>query len=98
MKNQVITTVLDQKIELKGSEVFVTMTDKFLSGWGCAAGKIAKRIIICPDRQKAELIRGRLYDPKHQMKNVNVVFSLPYYSPSRYTVSYDMFSENLFNY
>lgn len=98
MKQKVITTVLDENYVITGNEVFVTMTDKFMSGWGCAANKIAKRVIICPDRQSAELIKDRLINPKHGMKNVNVTYSLPYYSASRYTVTFDVFSPNLFNF
>lgn len=98
MKKQVITTVLGKVYEIQESDVFVTMTDKYLSGWGCASGKIAKRVMICPNRQKAELIKDRLNNPKHLMKNVNIVYSLPRYNSKRYTVSFDMFSENSFNY
>ncbi len=95
---KIITTVLDEQIELTGAEWFVTMTDKFLSGWGCAENKIAKRVIICPDRQKAELVKDRLFNPKHGMKNVNVVKNLPRYSSNRYTISYDKFFANMFNF
>jgi hypothetical protein len=93
-----IILVTGKKYAITGSEVFVTMTDKFLSGWGCAENKIAKRVVICPNRQKAELIKDRLFNPKHMMKNVNVVYNLPNYSANKYTTSYDLFSENMFNF
>ena len=93
-----LTTVCDEKITLTGSEWFVTMTDKFLSGWGCAEGKIAKRVIVCPTLADAMTIRDRLYNPKHGMKNVNVVKNFPYYNPNRYTTSIDKFSNNLYNF
>ena len=96
--NKVVTLVTDEKYVLTGNEVFVTMTDKFLSGWGCAENKIAKRVIICPNRQKAELIKDRLFNPKHMMKNVNITYRLPHYSANRYTTSYDKFFDNMFNF
>lgn len=93
-----ITLVIGDEYTIKGTEVFVTMTDKFLSGWGCATNKIAKRVMICENRTQAEKIKDRLYNPKCGMKNVNIVYELPYYNPNKYTISYDMFSENSFNY
>ena len=93
-----IILVTGEKYTITGNEVFVTMTDKFLSGWGCAENKIAKRVVICPNRQKAELIKDRLFNPKHMMKNVNVVYNLPNYSANKYTTSYDLFFENMYNF
>ena len=97
-KNKVITSVIGEKIILTGNEVFVTMTDKFLSGWGCASNKISKRVIICNNRMDAEKIKDRLFNPKHLMKNVNIVYSLPYYNPNKYTTSYDVYKDSLFNF
>ena len=35
---------------------YVTMTDKFMSGWGRAEGKINKFVVECETREKAETI------------------------------------------
>lgn len=99
MKAKVITTCLDEKVTLDGSEWFVTMTDKFMSGWGCADGKIAKRIIICQTHADAETLRDRIAGNKRtQMTRVNVTPRLPYYTPSRYTTTYEKDDGNLFRY
>lgn len=93
-----LVTVLNEEIALKGGEWFVTMTDKFLSGWGLASGLIAKRVIICNTYDDAEKLYCRLQDKKHGMRYVNITRELPRYSGARYVVSYDVFKENLFNF
>ena len=37
-------------------KIYVTMTDKYMSGWGCAAGKIDKFIVECDSWSDAALI------------------------------------------
>lgn len=93
-----ITTVLDEQITLTGNEWFVTMTDKFLTGWGCAKGKIAKRIVVCQTHADAIVLKDRLANPKYKMTYVNVVKDFPYYNPSRYTISIDKYNNKLFTY
>lgn len=94
-----ITTCLDEVVTLSGNEWFVTMSDKFLSGWGCAEGKIAKRVIICKSHGDAEMLRDRIvFNTRAYMKNVNVTPRFPYYTPSRYTVTYELDNGKLFNY
>lgn len=98
MKTQkTVTTVIDEVITITEGMAFVTMTDKFLSGWGCAEGKIAKRVIVCNNFQEDYTLASRIY-PRHGMTYVNVKRELPYYSPSRYVVSYDKYSDSLFNF
>lgn len=102
MKQKVIETVLGEKITLTENErkYFVCATDKLLSGWGRAAGKTAKRVIICDNWQQCRKMLERLQRPTSGMKYVNYSVSPfpPYYSPSRFVVSYDIFSDRLFNY
>ena len=90
--------VNDEWYTLNGNEVFVTMSDKFMSGWGMATNKIAKRVIICQNSSDAFTLRDRLYNPKYGMKYVNVTFELPKYSNTKYTTTYDVYTPNLFNY
>ena len=99
MKEKVITTVLDEKVTLDGTEWFVTMTDKFMSGWGLAENKIAKRVIICKSHGDAETLRDRIAGNRRtHMTYVNVTPRLPNYSVARYTTSYELDNGNLFRY
>ena len=62
---------------------YVTMTDKALSGWGYAEGKINKLIFLCKDMDEAEIVehnaRNRL-----DMKYINICVKFPYYNKGRY--------------
>ncbi len=102
MKQKVIETVTGEKITLTENErkFFVCATDKLLSGWGRADRKTAKRVIICEDRQQAEIMCERLRRPYSGMKYVNYSISAfgPRYSSNKFVVSYDVFSDRLFNY
>lgn len=81
-----ITTVFDETIDIT-DKIFVWFTDKFLSGWGCAKGRIHKQVIICDDFTSAE----RIYQSISTKRNngacfVNYGKHLP--NMSRYSVSY----------
>ena len=99
-KNNAKSVVLvnDEVYTLKGNEVFVTMSDKFMSGWGCATNKTAKRVIICQNSCEAYTLRDRLFNPKYGMKYVNITYDLPKYSSTKYTTTFDVYTPNLFNY
>lgn len=67
-------------------KIYVWATDKFLSNWGCASGKIHKQIVICNGWNDAErIIRGMQSDTTFSY--VNYGYRLPYFSPSRYTTT-----------
>ena len=71
---------------------FVTMTDKFLSGWGIADGKTHKQVIICRDYQQARRLADGIRNTSNSgMKYVNITDKLPRYG-SRYSVSYELYS------
>lgn len=57
---------------------YVTMTDKFMSGWGVAKGMINKMVVCCDTLQQAEQIakaaRNRL-----EMRRVNIRTTRPSY-------------------
>jgi hypothetical protein len=82
------TTVL--KVDLL--YYYVTMTDKFMSGWGKAEGKINKYVIRCTTLQEAETIEQNA-KRRPEMKHINIVDKLPYYSPERYVLSLKTFDE-----
>ena len=96
---QIIIDVLDRKANSDDFKCFVTMTDKFLCGWGCAEGKIAKRVYPCKDSRIAHELRERIWNRKNSgMTYVNIVFSFPKYSSTRYVVTYDLDAEDAFKY
>lgn len=62
----------------KTKKYYVTMTDKFMSGWGMAANKTNKLIIICDTYEQAEIIK-RNANKRNEMKYVNICISKPRY-------------------
>lgn len=57
---------------------YVTMTDKFMSGWGMAQGKTNKLIVVCDTWQDAETIQ-RNAEKRSEMKYINVTDRKPRY-------------------
>lgn len=57
---------------------YVTMTDKFMSGWGDARGKINKLVIECDTYGDAAQI-ARAARQRSEMRRVNIRLTKPYY-------------------
>jgi len=57
---------------------YVTMTDKFMSGWGAANGKTNKMIVECDTIEQAEQIE-RAARRRSEMKYVNICARRPRY-------------------
>jgi len=57
---------------------YVTMTDKFMSGWGGAEGLINKMIVQCATLEQAEQIE-RAARRRPEMKYVNICARRPRY-------------------
>jgi hypothetical protein len=57
---------------------YVTMTDKFMSGWGYAAGKTNKLIIVCQTLAQAEQIE-RAAHRRPEMRYINIRTTKPRY-------------------
>lgn len=57
---------------------FVTMTDKFFSGWGGAEGKTNKFIVVCENWQQAQTIE-RNAKKRPEMKYINICTNKPRY-------------------
>jgi hypothetical protein len=70
--------------------IYVTMTDKFMSGWGTARGKINKLCIECETYEQAEIIE-RNASRRPEMKYINISKRLP--SGSRYLLTVQSFNE-----
>lgn len=61
------------------TKYYVTMTDKFLSGWGEAEGKIAKYVYECDSYQEAEIVKDNA-ERRGDQKHVNIRGTRPHYS------------------
>ena len=66
-------------------EYYVTMTDKFMSGWGMAKGKINKLIFECDSYEQACIVAENA-ENRNDQKNVNISKNKPYYNAKRFYV------------
>jgi len=76
----------------KPKKYYVTMTDKFLSGWGPAKDKKNKLVIECNTLKQAETVACNA-KKRSEMKAVNIVSKKPYFSKRQYHVSEKDFKE-----
>ena len=79
------------EIVLKPEKIYVTMTDRFMSGWGCAENLINKYIIVCDNLKQASIIEMNAHK-RNEMKYINIRFSTPNYG-NGYLSSYENFNE-----
>ena len=70
---------------------YVSMTDKFFSGWGHAKDKINKFIVICDNFEQAEKIES-LAKERPEMKYINICIHKPR-NKSGYLLSFRNFDE-----
>lgn len=68
-------------------KIYVTMTDRAMSGWGMAAGKINKLVIECDSWKEAEIVEANARR-RSEMKHVNICTTKPNYPSSRYLTSW----------
>ena len=59
-------------------KLYVTMTDKFMSGWGMAKDKTNKLIVVCDSWKDAETIE-RNAKKRSEMKYINICMKKPRY-------------------
>lgn len=57
---------------------YVTMTDKFFSGWGLCAGRINKMVVECDTYGEAAQIE-RAARQRSEMQRVSIRSTKPYY-------------------
>lgn len=62
---------------------YVTTTDKFMSGWGRAEGRINKLIFPCETRAEACVVADNARARKDQLY-INIRGTRPYYNAQRY--------------
>ena len=65
------------------TKYYVTMTDRFLSGWGNAAGKVEKYIIACDTMQQA-ITAAAIAKKRSEMRYISIRTTRPYYDKNAY--------------
>lgn len=66
---------------------YVTMTDRFMSGWGLAEGKDNKLVITCDNYTEAVTVECNA-KKRSEMRYINIRTSKPYY-PNAYVSWHD---------
>jgi hypothetical protein len=66
---------------------YVTMTDKFFSGWGRAENRLNKLVFECETLNEARIVVENAENRSDQ-KNINIRSTKPYYSSKKYLVQY----------
>ena len=66
--------------------VWVSMTDKFMSGWGSAKDKINKLVIGCHNYSEAVIVAENARN-RPEMKYVNICLNKPHYPEHSHYVS-----------
>ena len=72
-------------------KLYVTMTDKFMSGWAHARGMINKYIVICDNWDDAVIIEKNARK-RSEMKYININITKPKNKPG-YLLTFKKFSE-----
>lgn len=57
----------------QAQKYYVSMTDKFFSGWGMAEGRIAKFVVECDTLEQAQVVKANAQD-RPDMKNIRICF------------------------
>jgi len=67
--------------------LYVTMTDKFMSGWGMAEGQINKLVLECKDLHEAMIVEKNAQN-RPEMIYINICSNKPHYNSERYYTSF----------
>ena len=73
-------------------DLYVTMTDKFCSGWGPARGLKNKLVFICSNHEQAEIVLNNALS-RTDMIHVNIRTTTPYYNSDRFHVEWKTIEE-----
>lgn len=71
---------------------YVTMTDRFMSGWGRAENRINKFVVECDTMMQAEQIYSAARR-RSEMRYVNISLKKPSYNSKRYLTSLRHYNE-----
>lgn len=63
------------------------MTDRFMSGWGEARGRIAKYVVVCDSLGEAEIVADNARR-RSEMIRVNIVANCPRYNSRSHQTSF----------
>lgn len=69
------------------AKFYVTMTDRFMSAWGRAEGRISKLVFECDSYEEAEVVERNAKD-RSEMIRVNVRATRPRYSEATTVTSW----------
>jgi hypothetical protein len=69
------------------AKFYVSMTDKFMSGWGMADNRTNKLVIECESYAEAEIVESNAKN-RREMKYINICSNKPYYNQKYYYTSY----------
>jgi hypothetical protein len=70
------------------TRVYVTMTDKFMSGWGGAQGRTAKYVIACDNYGEAGIVADNARS-RSEMEHIKIVDGKkPVFSKTRFQTTY----------
>lgn len=71
---------------------FVTMTDKFMSGWGMAEGRTNKLVIECTTYPEAALI-AKNAKRRGEMRRINIRGTRPHYDARTTLTTWKAFAD-----
>jgi len=61
---------------MQNKKLYVTMTDKFMSGWGLADNKINKLVFECDNYLEARKLQGYA-EERNEMKHISICSNYP---------------------
>lgn len=66
---------------------YVSMLDRFMSGWGMAEGKMNRLVIQCDTKEEADIVRGNAR-ARSEMSGIEILRKRPVYEDNAYFTSY----------
>jgi hypothetical protein len=66
---------------------YVSMTDRYMNGWGEAKGRRNKLVFECKSFEEAKIVRDNAHE-RIDMKYINICANKPYYNQERYYPQY----------
>lgn len=74
------------------NKFWVSMTDKFMSGWGRAAGLINKYVVECDNYEQALCIE-RHAEQRNEMKYINICSNFPRYNEDTHLMTLEHYND-----
>lgn len=83
----VMNTITKKQSNEKVTKYYVSMTDKFMSGWGMADNRTNKLVIECDSYEEALIVQDNAQH-RTEMKYINICINKPYYNQEYYLTNY----------